>query len=77
MEVRRAELQGDRELLEATPVEEVYTAPAQMVSDNSALVTVAEEQQGRLPTRGKPQDIYTTETSRSIVFRGRRLQFLI
>eukprot|EP00959_Pyramimonas_sp_CCMP1952_P030946 649040-Pyramimonas_sp.AAC.1 len=51
-----------RELLEANPAEELSTAPAQMISDNSALVTVAEGQQGHFPARGDPQDIYTAET---------------
>eukprot|EP00959_Pyramimonas_sp_CCMP1952_P443391 9282808-Pyramimonas_sp.AAC.1 len=61
MEVRCAELQDDRELLEATPIGELYLAPAHMITDNSALVTVAEEQRGCLPARGSPRDICTTE----------------
>eukprot|EP00959_Pyramimonas_sp_CCMP1952_P345826 7242727-Pyramimonas_sp.AAC.1 len=61
MEVRYTEFKDERELLEATPAEELYTAPTHMISDNSALVAVAEEQQGVLPTWGNPQDIYTTE----------------
>eukprot|EP00959_Pyramimonas_sp_CCMP1952_P469656 9495323-Pyramimonas_sp.AAC.1 len=62
MEVRHAELRGERELLEATPLEQLYTAPTHWISDHSALATVAEGQLGHLPTRGSPQDMYTTET---------------
>eukprot|EP00959_Pyramimonas_sp_CCMP1952_P043417 908058-Pyramimonas_sp.AAC.1 len=60
MEVWDTELQDERELLEAAPVEERHAVPAQMISDGSALVTVAGEQQGHLPTWSNPHDIYTT-----------------
>eukprot|EP00959_Pyramimonas_sp_CCMP1952_P397318 8324875-Pyramimonas_sp.AAC.1 len=62
MEVRRTELQDERELLEAAPVEEVYTLPTHMNTDNRALATVADEQQGRLPTWNNPQSINAAET---------------
>eukprot|EP00959_Pyramimonas_sp_CCMP1952_P349903 7331241-Pyramimonas_sp.AAC.1 len=56
MEVWYTELHEERELLEATPSYDLYTVPAHMITDNSALVTVAEEQRGRLPKRGYPRD---------------------
>eukprot|EP00959_Pyramimonas_sp_CCMP1952_P276328 5776297-Pyramimonas_sp.AAC.1 len=62
MDVWCAQLQEEKELLESTPIDDVYTVPTQMIADNSVLVTVAEEQRGRLPTRGHPRDIDTTET---------------
>eukprot|EP00959_Pyramimonas_sp_CCMP1952_P270484 5654599-Pyramimonas_sp.AAC.1 len=62
MEVWCTELEDERELLKAYPVEKLYAAPAQRISDNGVLVTVADEQGGRLPTRGSPQSINTTET---------------
>eukprot|EP00959_Pyramimonas_sp_CCMP1952_P169174 3534249-Pyramimonas_sp.AAC.1 len=34
---------------------------ADNLCETSVLVAVAEEQQGHLPARGNPQDIYTTE----------------
>eukprot|EP00959_Pyramimonas_sp_CCMP1952_P153503 3211442-Pyramimonas_sp.AAC.1 len=40
----------------------LYTVPAHMITDNSVLVTVAEEQRGHLPTWGNSHDIDTTET---------------
>eukprot|EP00959_Pyramimonas_sp_CCMP1952_P002483 51337-Pyramimonas_sp.AAC.1 len=44
-----------------------------MITDSSALVTVAEEQRGRLPTRGHPRDADATETYHiPLVLRGRR-----
>eukprot|EP00959_Pyramimonas_sp_CCMP1952_P239363 5002243-Pyramimonas_sp.AAC.1 len=58
----RGGLQGENELLGATPMEDLYTAPTQMTTDNSALATVAEEQRGRLPTRGHPRDVDTAAT---------------
>eukprot|EP00959_Pyramimonas_sp_CCMP1952_P292335 6114059-Pyramimonas_sp.AAC.1 len=39
MEVWCAELQEERELLEATPPEDLLTIPAQMVPDQSVLIT--------------------------------------
>eukprot|EP00959_Pyramimonas_sp_CCMP1952_P274906 5746836-Pyramimonas_sp.AAC.1 len=57
-----AELQDERELPEATPIDELYTAPTERIADISALVTVAEEQRGHLPKWGNPLDTYTTET---------------
>eukprot|EP00959_Pyramimonas_sp_CCMP1952_P015990 338236-Pyramimonas_sp.AAC.1 len=62
MEVSHAELQDQRELLKATPVERPHTAPVQIISDNGSLVAVAEEQQENMLTRGNPQAIYTNET---------------
>eukprot|EP00959_Pyramimonas_sp_CCMP1952_P131889 2757516-Pyramimonas_sp.AAC.2 len=41
MEVWCTELHDERELLEAAPLDDLYTAPTQMIPDNSALVTVA------------------------------------
>eukprot|EP00959_Pyramimonas_sp_CCMP1952_P458629 9476940-Pyramimonas_sp.AAC.1 len=34
----------------------------EVITDNSVLVTVAEEQRGHLPTWCNPQDVETTET---------------
>eukprot|EP00959_Pyramimonas_sp_CCMP1952_P437854 9166836-Pyramimonas_sp.AAC.1 len=62
MDVRRAEFREERELLEATPIDDLHTVPTQMITHNSALVTVAEEQRGHLPTWGNPHGIDTTET---------------
>eukprot|EP00959_Pyramimonas_sp_CCMP1952_P392470 8224341-Pyramimonas_sp.AAC.1 len=56
MDVRCAELQEERGLLEAAPLDGPYAAPAQMITDNSALVRVDEEQRGHLPTWGHPRD---------------------
>eukprot|EP00959_Pyramimonas_sp_CCMP1952_P168012 3511126-Pyramimonas_sp.AAC.1 len=39
MEVWHAELHEERELLEATPLEDFFTTPTQMVPDQSALIT--------------------------------------
>eukprot|EP00959_Pyramimonas_sp_CCMP1952_P128928 2696338-Pyramimonas_sp.AAC.1 len=50
LEVRHTELHEERELLEATPLDDLYTAPTHTITDNSALATVAGEQRGRLPT---------------------------
>eukprot|EP00959_Pyramimonas_sp_CCMP1952_P392429 8223327-Pyramimonas_sp.AAC.1 len=62
MEMRHTELQDERELLEATPTGELYTAPTHMITDNSLLVTVSGEQRGHLPTWVNLQDTGTTET---------------
>eukprot|EP00959_Pyramimonas_sp_CCMP1952_P323819 6777148-Pyramimonas_sp.AAC.1 len=62
IEVWHTELQDERELLQATPVEEFDSIPTHMTSDNSALVTVADEQQEHLPARGNPQSTSTAET---------------
>eukprot|EP00959_Pyramimonas_sp_CCMP1952_P274638 5741078-Pyramimonas_sp.AAC.1 len=62
MEVRCAELQDEQELLEATPLEDLSTMPAQMVPDHRVLITVAEEQRGTLPKWGRPRDSDTEET---------------
>eukprot|EP00959_Pyramimonas_sp_CCMP1952_P181325 3791346-Pyramimonas_sp.AAC.1 len=59
MEVRHAKLQEERELLEAAPIDDLYTAPTQAIAGNSALVTAAGEQRGRLPTWPRPHDIDT------------------
>eukprot|EP00959_Pyramimonas_sp_CCMP1952_P073035 1525857-Pyramimonas_sp.AAC.1 len=61
MEVRSAELQTERELLEATPPEDLFTMPTQMVPDQSALITVADEQRGHLPNWGRTHDSDTEE----------------
>eukprot|EP00959_Pyramimonas_sp_CCMP1952_P098342 2055525-Pyramimonas_sp.AAC.1 len=37
MEVWCAELQDDMKLLEATPIDDLYAAPAQMIANNSVL----------------------------------------
>eukprot|EP00959_Pyramimonas_sp_CCMP1952_P270944 5664280-Pyramimonas_sp.AAC.1 len=57
-----AQLPEERELLETIPVDDLYTAPTQMITDKSALVTVAEEQRGHLPTLGTPRAVDRTET---------------
>eukprot|EP00959_Pyramimonas_sp_CCMP1952_P079526 1662529-Pyramimonas_sp.AAC.1 len=46
-----AELREEREPLEATSIDDLYTVPTQMITDNSVLVTVVEEQRGHLPVR--------------------------
>eukprot|EP00959_Pyramimonas_sp_CCMP1952_P155085 3244835-Pyramimonas_sp.AAC.1 len=40
---------GEKELWEATPLEDLFTVPTHMTPDNSVLITVAEEQRGHLP----------------------------
>eukprot|EP00959_Pyramimonas_sp_CCMP1952_P201675 4217511-Pyramimonas_sp.AAC.1 len=40
--------------MEATPVEELYAVPTQMISENSALVTIAEEKARALASAGQP-----------------------
>eukprot|EP00959_Pyramimonas_sp_CCMP1952_P037109 776465-Pyramimonas_sp.AAC.1 len=62
MDAWRAGLPGEREPLEATPINDLYTVPTQMITVNRALVAVAEEQRGHLPTLGHPRDIDTTDT---------------
>eukprot|EP00959_Pyramimonas_sp_CCMP1952_P098747 2064307-Pyramimonas_sp.AAC.1 len=56
MEVWHTELHDEIELLEAAPRDDLYTAPAHMIPDNSALVTVAEKQRGHLSKWGHPRD---------------------
>eukprot|EP00959_Pyramimonas_sp_CCMP1952_P150225 3143751-Pyramimonas_sp.AAC.1 len=62
MEVWHAELREAKELLEAAPLGELFTVPTQMVPDQSALTTVADEQRGHLPTWGRTHDRDTEET---------------
>eukprot|EP00959_Pyramimonas_sp_CCMP1952_P131546 2750782-Pyramimonas_sp.AAC.1 len=62
MEVWRAELQKEEELLEATPLDDLRTVPTHMITDNGVLVTVAEEQRGHLPKGGYPRDSDIEET---------------
>eukprot|EP00959_Pyramimonas_sp_CCMP1952_P092095 1927526-Pyramimonas_sp.AAC.1 len=57
-----AELQDERELLEATPLEDLFTMPTQMVPDQSVLITVADEQRGYLPKCGRTRYSDTEET---------------
>eukprot|EP00959_Pyramimonas_sp_CCMP1952_P059610 1245091-Pyramimonas_sp.AAC.1 len=56
MEVRHAELQNEKELPAATPPEDLIAIPAQMYPDQSKLITVADEQRGRLPKWGRARD---------------------
>eukprot|EP00959_Pyramimonas_sp_CCMP1952_P337886 7075910-Pyramimonas_sp.AAC.1 len=62
MEAWYTELYEQRDLLEATPLCNLYTVPAHMITGNSVLVTVAEEQRGRLLTWGHPRDSDIEET---------------
>eukprot|EP00959_Pyramimonas_sp_CCMP1952_P405077 8490086-Pyramimonas_sp.AAC.1 len=62
MEAWHAELQEEREMLEATPPEDLFTIPTQMVPDQSVLISVADEQRGRLPKWGRTRDADTEET---------------
>eukprot|EP00959_Pyramimonas_sp_CCMP1952_P179567 3754290-Pyramimonas_sp.AAC.1 len=62
MEVWYAELQDENELLEATPPEDLFRMPAQMVPDRSSLITVADEQRGHLPKWGRTRDSDAEET---------------
>eukprot|EP00959_Pyramimonas_sp_CCMP1952_P045766 956314-Pyramimonas_sp.AAC.1 len=62
MEVWHAELQDDRELLEAAPPEDFFAMPAQMVLDQGARITAADEQRGHLPKRGRTRDSDAEET---------------
>eukprot|EP00959_Pyramimonas_sp_CCMP1952_P291377 6095073-Pyramimonas_sp.AAC.1 len=43
---------GERELLEATPLEDLLTVLTHVIPDNFVLVTVAGEQRGHLPRWG-------------------------
>eukprot|EP00959_Pyramimonas_sp_CCMP1952_P332375 6959944-Pyramimonas_sp.AAC.1 len=56
MEVWRAELREERELLESTPPENLFAIPAHAVPDQSALITVADEQRGHLWKWGRTRD---------------------
>eukprot|EP00959_Pyramimonas_sp_CCMP1952_P231989 4848207-Pyramimonas_sp.AAC.1 len=49
------EVRDERELLEAIPLENFFTVPAHVISDNSVLITVAEEQRGHLPKWRHPR----------------------
>eukprot|EP00959_Pyramimonas_sp_CCMP1952_P333442 6982028-Pyramimonas_sp.AAC.1 len=51
-----------RELLEATPLEDLFAVPTHMIPDNSALVVVAGGQRGHLPKGGHPHDSDIEET---------------
>eukprot|EP00959_Pyramimonas_sp_CCMP1952_P347166 7271389-Pyramimonas_sp.AAC.1 len=62
MEVWYTELREERELFEATPLDDLHTVPTHMITDNSALVMVAEEQRGHLPAWGRPRDSHAEET---------------
>eukprot|EP00959_Pyramimonas_sp_CCMP1952_P182213 3809837-Pyramimonas_sp.AAC.1 len=57
-----AKLQGEKELLEATPPEDLFTIPTHMVPHQSALITVADEQRGHLPKWGRTHDSDIEET---------------
>ena len=54
LETWYTELLEEKQLLEATPMEALYTIPMQMVPDNSVLVTLADEQQRTLANAGQP-----------------------
>eukprot|EP00959_Pyramimonas_sp_CCMP1952_P127748 2672023-Pyramimonas_sp.AAC.1 len=62
MEVWYTEIRDERELLEATPLEDLFTVPAHMIPDKGVLITVAEEQRGHLPKWGRPRDSDIEET---------------
>eukprot|EP00959_Pyramimonas_sp_CCMP1952_P438919 9189099-Pyramimonas_sp.AAC.1 len=62
MEVWCTEPREERELSEATPSDDLYTVPTYLITDNSVLVTVAEEQRGHLPTCSHPRDSDIEET---------------
>eukprot|EP00959_Pyramimonas_sp_CCMP1952_P366631 7678507-Pyramimonas_sp.AAC.1 len=62
MEVWYAQLREEKELLEAAPLEELFTVPTQMVPDQSVLITVADEQRGHLPKWGRTHDPNAEET---------------
>eukprot|EP00959_Pyramimonas_sp_CCMP1952_P004454 93308-Pyramimonas_sp.AAC.1 len=49
MEVCYAGLREEKDLLEAAPLEDLFTVPTQMVPDQNALIIVADEQRGHLP----------------------------
>eukprot|EP00959_Pyramimonas_sp_CCMP1952_P363129 7604039-Pyramimonas_sp.AAC.1 len=52
LEVWHAELREEKALLEATPLEDLFTVPTHMVPDQSVRITVADEQRGHLPKWG-------------------------
>eukprot|EP00959_Pyramimonas_sp_CCMP1952_P186426 3898378-Pyramimonas_sp.AAC.1 len=62
MEVWYAELREERDLLEATLLEYLFTVPTQMVPDQSVLIIAADEQRGHLPKWGRTHDSDTEET---------------
>eukprot|EP00959_Pyramimonas_sp_CCMP1952_P441311 9238799-Pyramimonas_sp.AAC.1 len=62
MEVWYPELREEKELLEAAPLEELFTVPTHMYPDQSALTTVADEQRGHPPKWGRTHDPETEET---------------
>eukprot|EP00959_Pyramimonas_sp_CCMP1952_P183341 3833201-Pyramimonas_sp.AAC.1 len=66
MEVWYTQLQEERELLEAAPLYDLYSVPAHMITDNSVLVTLAEEPRGHLPAWGHPRDSDIAETDRRL-----------
>eukprot|EP00959_Pyramimonas_sp_CCMP1952_P039576 827844-Pyramimonas_sp.AAC.1 len=78
MEVWCVELHGERELREATPLDDTYTVPTHMNADNSVLVTVAEEQWGHLPKEGTPTRLlHREDVSCPTMLHGRRPQLRI
>eukprot|EP00959_Pyramimonas_sp_CCMP1952_P364786 7639192-Pyramimonas_sp.AAC.1 len=48
--------------MEATPPDNLFAIPTQMVPDQSVLITVADDQRGRLPKWGRARDSDTEET---------------
>eukprot|EP00959_Pyramimonas_sp_CCMP1952_P021130 445362-Pyramimonas_sp.AAC.1 len=62
MEAWHTYLHEERELLETAPLDDPYTVPTHMITDNNVLVTVAGEQRGHLPTWGHPRDSDIAET---------------
>eukprot|EP00959_Pyramimonas_sp_CCMP1952_P414248 8679545-Pyramimonas_sp.AAC.1 len=56
VEVWYAELQEERELLEATSLEDLFTVPTHMVPDQSVMITVVDEPRGHLPKWGCTRD---------------------
>eukprot|EP00959_Pyramimonas_sp_CCMP1952_P335776 7030953-Pyramimonas_sp.AAC.1 len=51
-----------RGLLEATPLEDLFTVPTHLIPDSSAHITIADEQRGHLPKWGHPHDSDIEET---------------
>eukprot|EP00959_Pyramimonas_sp_CCMP1952_P261660 5471589-Pyramimonas_sp.AAC.1 len=45
-----------RELLEATPLGDLFTVPTHLIPDSRLLITVAVEQRGHVPKWGHPRD---------------------
>eukprot|EP00959_Pyramimonas_sp_CCMP1952_P420864 8816274-Pyramimonas_sp.AAC.1 len=75
IEVRHTDLQDEKDLLEATPVH-LYTVPTQMITDNSALATVAAA--GAPVYVGQPTGYrHNADVSCPIVLHGRRRQLWI